>query len=224
MPTAYWAAAADPDHVPGRRMVAETRFGLTVANRPEVVGVSGWPQRLWRVGEMEGIRQSPHDTSPLAESETVFFAQALTLLDEVPISLAFGPNGEAVVAVLNEIGGLTREQVARASQVNRYPVIHQLGLNHPLRIAAMNAYVRASSAVMARAAAIDPQSIGEVSRFIDFPPERRIVDADWECAERAAEAAAYALVHAHELTDDELDERLVPWRRIAGAGHRMTDW
>ena len=216
--TAYWSAAADRDDAPGRRIVDESRFGLGlgVANRPEVVGVSGWPQRLWRVSQMEGIRQSPQDLSPPWKSATRFSAQALTLLDEVPISLAFGPNGEAVVAVLNEIGGLTSEQVARASQVDRYPVKDQLGLSHPLWMAALDAYVLASSAVMARAEAIDRQAIGEVARFIDFPPEPRLVDADWECAWRAAQAAAHALVHAHELSDDELAERLAPWRYITG--------
>lgn len=107
----YWYDYPDPS-------VALTRTGNRVAlaqavppwmvvdqSLDSLVIGSRWPGQLWRVrveelGDMSGLVAQPG----------YWRAAAIDLLDEMPLSALFGPNGDAVLDILAPIGSLSRAQ------------------------------------------------------------------------------------------------------------------
>lgn len=83
--------------VPPWMVVEQSVAGITIGSR--------WPGRLWRVrvtqlGDMSGLVAQPG----------YWRAAAIELLEELPVSTLFGPEGGPVVSLLEQIRNLSRPQ------------------------------------------------------------------------------------------------------------------
>lgn len=107
----YWYDYPDPSLALNR---TGKRVALAQANPPwlvvdqslatMVIG-SRWPGQLWRV-RVEELG----DMSDLVAQPGYWRASAVELLEEVPLSALFGPNGDAVLEILAKIRGLSRAE------------------------------------------------------------------------------------------------------------------
>ena len=172
------------------------------------------PDRLWRVGELEGeIR--------LAPTNRWIRCAALTVREELPRWLVMGPHGHAVERVMDQAGGLTAEGVRALAAMDpaeeeslvdavwqRYLRTHQSGSPVGCGLLAVNDRVEEA----ARRAG-DPRLFG----WDEEDEVEVLTDPAWQQARRAACAAALAL-GAPDLLSAEENQRLARrWTAVFGA-------
>jgi hypothetical protein len=115
-----------PGLAPGARCVFEPELlyapGPPPRELPESAGmvvhenprdVLHWPGRLWRVRDVDERRWC--ECHP---QERWFRCRELTVVEEVPFWLVFGPRGDQVVTIVQQAGRLTQQQVERIAAMD----------------------------------------------------------------------------------------------------------
>ncbi|WP_254636715.1 hypothetical protein [Achromobacter sp. GbtcB20] len=111
MPVGYWFDLPDPAF---KLIRSADRVSLVKPVPPwivvdqaldSIVIGSRWPGRLWRVRV-----EKQDDMSDLVAQPGYWRASAIALLEELPLSALFGPNGEGVLEIVEQIGTLSRSQ------------------------------------------------------------------------------------------------------------------
>ena len=164
-----------------RKAGAESYLSVSVA-ASDCTGFS-WPCRLFRV-EPVGRAYKVGDDLPNKRS-----VRALVVAEELPAWEAFGPNGEAVVAVIDRARLLTRDEVERL---------------YAARYAARAARAAWDAAWAAR--------VARAARDAAWA-------AAWDAARdaRVAWDAALAELARDLITTEQYDLLIGPWRSVVGA-------
>jgi len=109
MPVGYWFDLPDPAfklmRTPDRVALVKPVPPWIVVDQSldSIVIGSRWPGKLWRVRvEKQG------DMSDLVAQPGYWRASAIELLEELPLSVLFGPKGEAVLEIIAQISTLLR--------------------------------------------------------------------------------------------------------------------
>ena len=165
---------------------------LSVSTSPTDCTSFSWPCRLFRV---EPIGRAYKVSSDLPNKRAVC---ALVVAEELPAREVFGPNGEAVVAVIDRARLLTRDEVKRLAAA----------LDAAWWAARAAAWDAALDAAWwaARAAAWDAAwDASDAS------------DAACAAARDAARDAALAELTRDLITTEQYDLLIGPWRSVVGA-------
>ncbi|CAB3642980.1 hypothetical protein [Achromobacter pestifer] len=96
-----------PKAAPPWLVVDQSIASITIGSR--------WPGQLWRVRV-----QTLGDMSGLVAQPGYWRAQAIELLEAIPLSTLFGPQGEAVMDIITRVDTLTRVE-AQALEANLHP-------------------------------------------------------------------------------------------------------
>ena len=203
---------ADPRKVyPGRfgLMPRMERAGLPVYARPQDVP-DGWPQAVWRIGEVEGLRWSI-----LSGKRSRLVADAFTVIGQITASQALGMGAAAVERVMREIESLGRDRVRAFGwsgvRVFDHPVLDR---HDPLRSSQDRVIGTVIGAIEARAQAVDPHAGDD--HYVGCSFVYRLDDARWRAATNAAVLAVSTAVLSDRLTPEQADLRTRPWRVLTG--------
>jgi hypothetical protein len=211
-PGARVVDTAEPRKVyPGRHGLSPRmeRDGLPIYLRPQDVP-DGWPQAVWRVGEVEGLRWRIR-----GGERAMLVADAFTILGPITTSQALGVGGASVEHVMAEIGSLSRDQVRgfgwSGARAFDHPVLDR---HDPLSASQRRVCWTVVGAIEARAQEVDPDAGGEYYSGCYFV--YRLDDARWLAAMNAAVLAVSTAVLSDRLTPEQVDLRTRPWRVLAG--------
>jgi len=203
---------AEPRKVyPGRHGLSPRmeRDGLPIYVRPQDVP-DGWPQAVWRVGEVDGLRWRIR-----GGERSMLVADAYTVLGRITASHAIGVGGASVERVIGEIGSLSRDQVRAFGWSGEHafddPVLQR---HDPLRASVGRVIWTAIGALETRAQEVDPDAGGEFYSGCYFV--YRLDDARWLAAMNAAMLAVSTAVLSDRLTLEQADLRTRPWRVLTG--------
>jgi hypothetical protein len=203
---------AEPRKVyPGRHGLSPKveRDGLPIYLRPQDVP-DGWPQAVWRVGAVEGLRWRIR-----GGERAMLVADAFTVLGPLTASQALGVGGATVERVMAEIGSLSPDQVRAfgwsGARAFDHPVLDR---HDPLSASQRRVSWTVVGALEARAQAVDPDAGGEYYSGCYFV--YRLDDARWLAAMTAASLAVSTAVLSDRLTPEQADVRTRPWRVLTG--------
>ncbi len=170
-----------------------------VALSPEKVMLDRWPIDLWCVRWL-GQEIEPSDGTPPTRLKRVRIDRVTLLRRERPEQI-FGPNGAAVVALIERISRLTVAEVADPGSVFGGRADLEGPSADAVRASLRGSYAveHASTcvrhAMLARAEEIAPHAVGEIQRAGGIYVEgREICEYSWVMAERAALDAAWSII------------------------------
>ena len=184
------------------------REGLRLYLRPEDVP-DGWPNPVWRVGNVEGLRWQIRGGQPNG-----LVADAFTVLGPIPAEMTLGSSGAVSAATLEAVGRLTTEQVRRFSFNVGHVDDPALPTHDLLGRTAGRLTWLAILALEKRAEEIDPQAGGEFYRGCYFVYE--LTDPHWLSAMRALTLAIRTMALADRMTSKQIETRMRPWRILLG--------
>jgi hypothetical protein len=189
--------------------------GLQLATAPELVFNVRWRQGIWRVGEIEGGEWIGGRLDPYR-----LRCRGFTVIEELPAWRHLGPNGAAVLTVIDRASQLTREEVGLMPDHMpdglpdpRPRFVHEVP-QEPLAMALWNARAYVEAAVEDRAHDIAPET-GHWTSF-DGRDVWELVDPFWRRARAAGASAAEAAVLGEARTAREREGRGSAWQRIVG--------
>lgn len=196
---------------PGRWGLRSTmeRDGLPLYVRPQDVP-DGWPQPVWRVGAVDGLRWRIR-----GGRRTMLVADAFTVVGSIAESNVLGSGTPSVDRVLTGIASLTREQVGDFGWSGARAIDHPVLDRHdPLRSVFGRVAWRIIGAIEARAQSVDPEAGGEFYSGCYFV--YRLTNERWLGTLTAALLAATAPLLEERLTEDQMDLRIRPWQVLVG--------
>jgi len=89
-------------------------YGITLCQNP-IEALSFWPGRLFRVGEVKGLRRM----SFTPNHDSIGWCEAYTILEELPSTLVLGPNGAAVAALVERVTSLNADEIQQLGEAAR---------------------------------------------------------------------------------------------------------
>jgi hypothetical protein len=180
------------------------REGLRFYSSPERVIVRPG-ESIWQVTALEGTRWAIRGGKPAWPT-----CDAYTVVAELPTWRRWGPNGQAVQAVLDQAAKLDAARVrALPPDFERRP---GPAIDGDMRSRAMLAMGAVAAAVTNRGEAIDPDSGGTFEAFCY--PTYVLNDPHWQTALRFATEAIEAIAIPEAFDELERLERIAPWRAL----------
>jgi hypothetical protein len=173
---------------------------LSVSVEPADCTGFAWPCRLFRVKPVGRVMEN------LSASRNKRAVSALRVVEELPAHMAFGPNGEAVAALIERASRLTADEWSRldaawCAEADRY-VAWLAAIDAP-RYAAIDA-----ARYPARDAAWD------AACYAARAAVQSAAYATWDAARDAAPDAAVALMMRDKITPEQFDLLYGPWASV----------
>ena len=175
---------------------------LHAARTPEQAARFGsWPYVLW---EVEGV--------VAVEDEEKVGVRQLTVVRQAPTHLCFGPQGEAVLRVVERAGRLTVDEADALSAA--WSAARSAAESAARSAAESAAWYAAWSAARSAARSAAESAAWSAARSA-------AESAAWSAARSAAESAAWSaavadLVGQHGLTQEHIDLLRKPWADVIG--------
>jgi hypothetical protein len=91
---------------------------IVVDHSPHSAIIAKWPGRLWKVQVLHKASEQPYTYARYTR------ATAVHVLEEMPLSVLFDPNGEVVVEFLNRISRLSRDAAAKLGALRDEEAVH----------------------------------------------------------------------------------------------------
>lgn len=193
---------------PGRGTVLSKAGVLHASTEPGESLVGGsWPCRLFEVepvGELITEHRHPYKVG----------AHAWRVVREIEAWRALGPNGEAVVALIERAKNTTYDEVARLGAVR--VAVQDTAAWYAARNAAQYAAWYAARLAAQDTAWYAAQVAPQDTAWYAAQDAARI--AAWVAAQDAARVAAMALVVRDTITTEQFDQLYGPWKSVMEAG------
>jgi hypothetical protein len=181
-------------HPSKRKTRNEPSTYLSVSVEPADCTGFQWPCRLFRVEPVGRVMEN------LLASRNKRAVSALRVVEELPAHMAFGPNGEAVAALIERAWSLTEDEWSRLDAASDAVWDAPLAWD-----AARDA---AWDAARARQAAWD------AACYAARAAVQSAAYATWDAARDAAPDAAVALMMRDKITPEQFDLLYGPWASV----------